>query len=119
MNQETNKKLPNIELSAGFTKLDIRIGEITLVEKVPDADRLLRLMVDIGEEEERQIVSGIAPHFSNPEVLIGKQVPVLINLEPRTIRGVESNGMILYVVGDDMLATLNPSENVPNGTQVK
>lgn len=102
-----------------FTKLDIRIGEIISVEKVLDADRLLRLMVDLGEGEERQIVSGISEHFRDSEVLIGKQVPVLINLEPRTIRGVESHGMILYVVGDDMLTTLSPSDNVPNGTPVK
>ncbi len=102
-----------------FTKLDIRIGTIASVEKVPDADRLLRLMVDLGEETERQIVSGIAEHFPEPEVLVGRQVPVLLNLEPRTIRGVESQGMILYVVGDDTLTTLEPSEKTPNGTSVK
>ncbi|HEC30567.1 MAG TPA: hypothetical protein ENI66_00955, partial [Candidatus Yonathbacteria bacterium] len=52
-----------------FTKLDIRIGTIVLAEKVPEADRLLRLMVDVDEEEDRQIVSGIAEHFPEPEVL--------------------------------------------------
>jgi len=76
-------------------------------------------MVDLGEETERQIVSGIAEHFPEPEVLIGRQVPVLLNLEPRTIRGVESQGMILYVVGDDRLTTLEPSEKTSNGTPVK
>ncbi len=102
-----------------FTKLDIRIGTIVSAEKVLDADRLLKLMVDTGEEKERQIVSGIAEHFPEPEVLIGRQVPVLLNLEPRTIRGVESQGMILYVVGDDKLTTLEPSEKMPSGTPVK
>ncbi|VAW11712.1 Methionyl-tRNA synthetase [hydrothermal vent metagenome] len=102
-----------------FTKLDIRIGTIASVEKVEGADRLLRLMVDLGEEEERQIVSGIAEHFPEPEVLVGRQVPVLLNLEPRTIRGVESRGMILYVVGEEMLTTLSPGEKVENGTPVK
>jgi len=102
-----------------FTKLDIRIGTITTVEKVPEADRLLRLMVDLGEEKERQIVSGIAEHFPEPEVLVGRQVPVLLNLEPRTIRGVESQGMILYVVGEDILTTLSPGEKVESGTPVK
>lgn len=102
-----------------FTKLDIHIGTVISAEKVEGADRLLRLMVDLGEETERQIVSGIAEHFPEPEVLIGRQVPVLLNLEPRTIRGVESQGMILYVVGDEKLATLEPSEKMPNGTPVK
>jgi len=102
-----------------FTRLDIRIGTITSAEKVPDADRLLVLSVDLGEEEERQIVSGIAEHFSEPETLIGRQVPVLKNLAPRKIRGVESNGMILYVVGEDFLTTISPNEKVPNGTPLK
>jgi len=102
-----------------FTKLDIRIGTITSAEKVPEADRLLKLMVDLGEEAERQIVSGIAEHFPEPGVLVGKQVPVLMNLEPRTIRGVESQGMILYVVGGDMLTTLSPGEKVKSGIPVK
>lgn len=102
-----------------FAKLDIRIGTITSAEKVEGADRLLKLSVDVGEESERQIVSGIAEHFPEPQVLVGRQVPVLLNLEPRKIRGVESQGMILYVVGEDMLTTLSPGEKVENGTPVK
>jgi len=103
-----------------FTKLDIRIGTITEVEKVENADKLLKFMVDVGEEQERQILSGIAEHFTEPEVLMGRQVPVLVNLVPRTIRGHESQGMILYVVEDDMTVTLEPSEkNIPPGTSVK
>jgi len=101
-----------------FTKLDIRIGTIVSAEKIPDTDKLLRFMVNLGEEE-RQIVSGVAEHFPDPETLIGRQVPVLVNLEPREIRGVESNGMILYVVGEEKLTTLVPSENMPNGVFVK
>ena len=91
-----------------FTKLDIRMGTITSAKKVEGADKLLQFTVDLGEEKERQIVSGVAEHFSNPKDLIGKQVPVLMNLEPRTIRGVESNGMILYVSSDGDLTTLEP-----------
>ncbi len=102
-----------------FTKLDIQIGTITSAKKVVKADRLLCLMVDLGEENERQIVSGIAEYFTEPEVLVGKQVPVLINLEPRMIRGVGSQGMILYVVGSEFLTTLSPEEKVKNGTPVK
>jgi len=101
-------------------KLDIRIGTITSVEKIPDADRLLSLMVNLGEEQDRQIVSGIAEYYPNPEVLIGRQVPVIVNLEPKKIKGVESHGMILYVIGDNFLHTLEPSEkNIPHGTQIK
>jgi len=103
-----------------FSKLDIRIGTITEVEKVENADKLLRLMVDVGEERERQILSGIAEHFSEPETLLGRQVPVLVNLTPRTIRGHESQGMILYIVEDNLTMTLEPSEkNIPPGTPIR
>ena len=100
-------------------KLDIRIGTILRAERVPDADRLLHLVVDAGEGAPRDIVSGIAQHYPDPEVLKGRQVPVVVNLRPRTIRGVKSEGMILYVVGGDVLATLEPSERVPSGTPVR
>jgi len=103
-----------------FTKLDIRIGTITDVEKVENADKLLKFMVEVGEEQERQILSGIAEHFPEPEVLLGRQVPVLMNLATRIIRGHESQGMILYIVEDNLTMTLEPSEkNVPPGTPVK
>lgn len=100
-------------------KLDIRIGTITSAERVPDANRLLQFMVDVGEGRDRSIVSGIAEYI-NPEDMVGKQVPVVVNLEPRTIRGVESRGMILYVVGEDIVMTLEPGEkNIPPGTSVQ
>jgi methionyl-tRNA synthetase len=76
-----------------FSKLDIRTGKIIEAEKVPKADKLLKLLIDIGIEQ-RTIVSGIAEHFS-PEEIVGKEVSVLINLAPRKLRGIESNGMIL------------------------
>ncbi len=91
-----------------FEKLDIRIGVIKTAKKVKGADKLLQFTVDVGEEEDRQIVSGIAEHFLNPNNLIGRKVPVLINLQPRTIRGVESKGMILFVLGSDGPYTLEP-----------
>ncbi len=101
-------------------KLDIRIGTIKSVDKVLGADRLLVLMVDVGENEDRQIVSGIAEHYEDFSILVGKQVPVIINLEVKEIRGVESHGMILYIVGDNFLTTLEPCEkNIPAGTQIK
>lgn len=76
-----------------FTKMDIRLGTILEAEKVKKADKLLKLLVDTGLDK-RTIVSGISKHYS-PEEVIGKQVTVLMNLPPRTIRGVESQGMIL------------------------
>ncbi len=97
-----------------FSKLDIRTGKILAAEKVAKADKLLKLLVDVGFEE-RTIVSGIAEHFSSEEI-IGKEVSVLINLVPRKLKGIESNGMILmaedangklYFVNADGVATGN------------
>lgn len=102
-----------------FKKADIRIGTILSSEKVPDADKLLKLMINLGEETPRQILSGIAMHYDDPTVLVGKQVPVLANLPTRTIRGFESQGMVLYAVGDGFLTTVNPDREIPNGTPVQ
>jgi methionyl-tRNA synthetase len=102
-----------------FKKCEIKIGTVLSAEKVPEADRLVKLSIDLGEGSPRQIISGIAEFFPDVPVLIGRQVPVLTNLEPRTIRGLESNGMVLYSVGDTFLATLSPDGTVPNGTPVQ
>jgi methionyl-tRNA synthetase len=76
-----------------FSKLDLRIGKIIAAEKIPKADKLLKLTVDVGIDQ-RTILSGIAEHFS-PEEVTGKEVLVLINLAPRKMRGIDSEGMIL------------------------
>lgn len=103
-----------------FSKLDIRIGTITSAEKMADTDRLVRLSVDLGEGKERQIISGIAEYFPEPQALVGKQVPVLANLPPRTIKGFVSEGMILYAVGEDFMRTLGPEGgSTPPGTKIK
>lgn len=99
-----------------FAKLEIKIGTITAVELVEGADRLLKLTVDVGEEESRQIISGIREYFAEPEVLVGKQCPFLTNLEPRTIRGLESQGMILAGGDGDMFTLLHPENEVSAGT---
>ncbi|MCQ9207926.1 MAG: methionine--tRNA ligase subunit beta [Omnitrophica bacterium] len=99
-----------------FKKLDIRMATIVEAEKVADADKLLRLIVDLGEEK-KQIVAGIALQYT-PEELIGKQVPVLCNLEPAKIRGVESNGMALCATTPDPVLLL-PEKKVPNGSKVR
>ncbi len=102
-----------------FAKLEIRIGTIRSVEVVEDADKLLKLMVDFGEPELRQIISGIRTYFADPQILVGVQAPFLVNLEPREIRGLMSNGMILAASHDSVLALLNPSISLPPGTKIK
>lgn len=102
-----------------FVKLEIKIGTITAVEVVADADRLLKLTVDVGEEFPRQIVSGIREYFSDIDLLIGKQCPFLTNLEPRVIKGLESQGMILATGTDEIFALLHPSETLPPGSLIR
>jgi methionine--tRNA ligase beta chain len=102
-----------------FTKLDIVIGTITSVQIVDGADKLLKLMVDVGEDSPRQIVSGIREYISDIQSLVGKQCPFLINLEPRTIRGLESQGMILAPSNDDAFGLLHPSRSLNSGSRVK
>lgn len=102
-----------------FAKLEIRIGTILAVEIVEAADKLLKLSVDIGEETPRHILSGIREYYTDPQVLVGKQCPFITNLAPRTIRGIESNGMILAASTDDMFALLSPDIVLPPGTLIK
>lgn len=100
-----------------FAKLDLRIGTIVDAIKVPKADKLLQLTVDMGFEI-RTIVSGIALHFA-PEDIIGKQVTVVANLAPRKMRGIESQGMILMAEdGEGKLHFMNPENAVNAGASV-
>ncbi len=100
-----------------FAKLDFRIGTITAAEKVPKADKLLQLQVDMGFET-RTIVSGIAQHFE-PNDIIGQQVTVVVNLAPRKLRGVESQGMILMAEDENGLLVFQaPAATVANGSLV-
>lgn len=100
-----------------FAKLDFRVGTITSAQKVPKADKLLQLEVDLGFEV-RTIVSGIALHFT-PEEIINKQVVVVANLAPRKMRGIESNGMILMAENaEGKLHFVNPEGFVNNGATV-
>jgi methionyl-tRNA synthetase len=102
-----------------FAKIEIKLGTILLVEVVPDADKLLRLEVDFGEEAPRQILSGIREYFEDSQTLVGRQCPFVTNLAPRTIRGLESNGMILAGNTTEAFALLHPSVMLPNGTKLK
>lgn len=104
--------------SDDFAKMDIRTGKILAAERVPKADKLLKLSVDLGFEV-RTIVSGIAAHFE-PQNIIGQQVVVLANLAPRKLRGIESNGMILMAENaEGKLGFVAPSETWVNGFGVK
>ena len=101
-----------------FKKLDVRIGTVLTCEKMEGSDKLLKLEVDFGEFK-RQIVSGIAEFYA-PEYLVGKQCPFIVNLEPRTIRGVESQGMILAAdPGDNTAVLLHPEKQLPNGSIIR
>lgn len=101
-----------------FAKLEIKIGTIVEAEKVADADRLLKLIFDFGDEK-RQIISSIADYFS-PEELVGKQLPVIVNLEPKKFRGHLSEGMILAADdGSDGIALLFPHKPVVPGSRVR
>src|SRR3989338_479563 len=103
-----------------FTKVEMRVGKILTAEKIPDTDKLLKLAVDFGEEKVRQIVSGIALYFPDPLNLVGRNCLFVTNLEPRVIRGNESNGMILALsTSEGEFSLLEPSKEIPLGTKVK
>lgn len=100
-----------------FSKIEVQIGTVRSAERVPETDKLLRLTVDFSEESgPRQIVSGIAGYVENPESLVGRQLAFVTNLEPRTIRGLESNGMLFAVGSDETFAFVTPDRPVPPGT---
>lgn len=101
-----------------FAKLDIAIGEIVAAEVVEDADKLLRLTVEVGEAAPRQIISGIRAYFATPEQLVGTRCPFVLNLEPRMIRGFESQGMILAGLAGETFALLIPGNDLPPGTRI-
>jgi len=101
-----------------FSKLDIRVATILEAEVVPNTDKLLKLKVDTGLDQ-RTIVSGIAQYFK-PENLIGQRVTILVNLAPRKLRGIESQGMILTAENPDgTLYLITPDEGAVNGASVK
>ena len=101
-----------------FLKMELRVGEITQAEKVKKADKLLKLTVDLGFEQ-RTVVSGIAEHYT-PEEVLGKKVSVLLNLQPRKIRGVESQGMILMAETEaGALSFISPEKEMEKGAVIR
>ena len=102
-----------------FKKIEIRIGTVLSAEKVPDTDKLLKLSVDMGEETPRQIVSGIAEYIT-PEEITGLQFPFVANLEPRMLRGIESQGMILALGQDkETFSLISPRKEVAPGSLIR
>ncbi len=102
-----------------FKKLDIRIGTIKAVKDHPKADKLYIILVDFEKEEsDRQIIAGIRDWYSKEE-LIGKKIIVLLNLEPKVIRGIESTGMLLAAEKNGELALLTVDKDIGNGAKVR
>lgn len=99
-----------------FSKVEVKVGTVLLCEVVPDTDKLLRLMIDVGEAEPRQIISGIAAYVPDPSSLVGRQLAFVTNLEPRTLRGLQSDGMLFAVGEGDTFAFMTPDRVVPPGT---
>jgi len=99
-----------------FSKLDLRIGKILEIAEHPNADKLYVLKVDIGEKT-IQLVAGIRQYYE-PSQLKDKLIVVITNLEPRTVRGVESQGMLLAAQSQSTIAVLSPEKEVPAGSRI-
>jgi methionine--tRNA ligase beta chain len=113
-------KKPTMVTFDEFKKIEVRVGKILSAEKIPETDKLLKLAVDMGESSPRQIVSGISMYFPDPMLLVGKKCMFVANLEPRTIKGFESQGMIFAVSTEDgKFSLLEPSVDLPPGTLAK
>lgn len=111
-----SRETPTIAID-DFARLDLRIAVVTAAERIPKADKLLKLTIDAGELGARTIVAGIATRYE-PEALVGKRVVLLANLEPRKVRGVESRGMLLAATKDGKPCVLTVEDPVPAGTAV-
>ena len=103
-----------------FSRVKLRTATIEAVESVPKSKKLYRIQLDVGELGKRQIVSGIAQHYT-PEQLIGRQIVIVANLKPAKLMGVESQGMLLAAStdGDGALALLTPDKPIPSGARVR
>ncbi len=106
---------PRISIEA-FSQIEVSVGTVLDAERVPETDKLIRCVVDFGEPEgPRTIVSGIAA-YTDAASLVGRQLAYVTNLEPRTIKGIESDGMLFAVGSGDTFAFLAPDRPVPPGT---
>jgi methionyl-tRNA synthetase len=101
-----------------FMKVQLKVAEVLAAEPVPNATKLLRLTVQAGEDDTRTILAGIAEYYQ-PDELIGKQVVIVANLQPRKMRGIESQGMLLAADQDGRAILLHPGQEVPVGSRVR
>jgi methionyl-tRNA synthetase len=101
-----------------FKNMDLRVGTVLTAEPVPETDKLLRLEVDLGEDRPRQILSGIA-EFLKPTEVVGRQFVFIVNLEPRVIRGLVSNGMLLATGDGEDFGLIAPTTQVPPGSHIR
>jgi methionine--tRNA ligase beta chain len=104
-----------------FSKVDLRVGIIKKAEDVEGADKLLKLEIDLGKEiGKRVIVAGIKKYYKKDE-LVGKQIVVVVNLEPRKMKGLESNGMLLAAINNNesKIILLSPEKKIENGARVR
>jgi len=113
--EQEQEKLPQITID-DFCKVELRVGKVLECEKVEDADKLLKSRIQIGDEV-RTIVSGIAK-FYTPEEMVGKNVVVVANLQPRKMRGIVSEGMILCASNGDELKVVGPEGEIASGSEV-
>ena len=100
-----------------FKKLEIKIGKVISAEKIPEADKLIKFVFDIGTEQ-RQIMAGMADFFDNPSELVGKEMPILINIKPKKFRGYDSHGMIIAADVNGRPILLHPEKEIPPGSIV-
>ncbi|MBS7655925.1 methionine--tRNA ligase subunit beta [Candidatus Bathyarchaeota archaeon] len=100
-----------------FQKLDLRVGTITLVERVEGTKKLYKILVDLGELGVKQTISGLVGYYS-PEELKGKKVVFLANLKPAKIAGIISEGMVLAAVAGNAVSLLSIDKDVPNGSKI-
>lgn len=101
-----------------FLKIELKIGTILEVENLEESEKLIKLKVDTGEELPRQILTGIKNWYKSKD-LIGKQVVVVANLEPRQMMGFESQGMLLAASCEEKPILLKPASKVPNGSKIR
>jgi methionyl-tRNA synthetase len=122
-NEQTAADEENYITIEDFTKVELRVGEIKVAERIPKADKLLRFEIDLGEDKPRQILAGLAEYYE-PEKLIGRKVVVVANLKPRKMRGLESQGMICAASLENDEDGTPPAiatflEEVKNGARLK
>ncbi|OGN33905.1 MAG: methionine--tRNA ligase subunit beta [Candidatus Yanofskybacteria bacterium RIFCSPLOWO2_02_FULL_47_9b] len=100
-----------------FKKIELKVAKVLSAENIEGSQKLLKLQVDLGSEQ-RQILSGIAKYYS-PADLVGRQIVIITNLEPRQMMGLESQGMVLAAGDGEVISLLVPDKDIPAGTPIK